>query len=537
MAHRLEELAATLQQVPVPSHAPDSGSPRIGQNQRAGGAFANSPDVMMDSSPYDSHNFSPHEVGILNNIRSAQDLADFNAFMLSLGKDATANLGFPRQPHRQNSNDHASPYSSGSSMSESQHDMFDPATLASLGLAGMPGLPGHHGGHHAGGSVDFGSIYPNDKIRTASDLGGRPIAALPNSRSTRDRMADGDQGSSVGDRESMRNLASSLAASSSMNEAGSSTAPSGSFDFGQALNALGGGLVGKNNSNFSNFDQLAKPRASAQPAKLDMSDFNKNTYRNVNLLGSSRWSHSRSTTMPSSSSSYRYDNRVKLERMTRSPSPYGMDLDNIKRESSVDELEPDSPPLPRGAFPQASMNPRDVLPALRHTSEKPQDVHLTGLRNLGLGDASWLSSSPASTTRCTSPESEYTGGDHHIVGRQRLPSLARLLDGPERKRSYDETLVFDVGRLGLEAMSRRGSVVGPLLPPVRNAAKATRHALAVRDLMVLVNDAWRRRDLMGINKYEDEDEDEDDLRTPIAPSRMVQDDQDEEEDVKPVIRW
>ena len=503
MAHRLEELAVTLQQVPVPSHAPDSASPRT-QNQRI---FANSPDVTMDSSPYDTNHFSPQDMGILNNIRTSQDLADFNAFMLSLGKDAASNLGMPRQSHRQNSNDIPSPYSSGSSMADSQggHDMFDPATLASLGLAGLPGIP--NSGHH-GGNVDFSSIYPSDKIRTASDLGGsgpRPIAALPGGRSGRDRPIDGDLGST--DDESLRKLASSLSGASMPGGAmggkpfgnGHSSGQSNSFDFSHALGAMG------KNSNFANFDQLAKPRNTAPPAKLDIGDFGKNTYRNVNLLGASQTSRTNSLDF------------VKPEPMSRGGSP----MRDVKRESFGGSY---SPPLPKGAFPPAEMNPKYVLPALRYSSEKPSDVHLTGVRSLGFGDECWTASpahSAGSRTRSPSPESEYSG-DHKRFS-ARLPSITALL-GPERKRSYDEALVLHVGRMGLDSRpsTSRGS-----------HQERYRHALIIQDLLLTVNNAWKRR--QAFEYADDRWDDEDDLRTPIAPRRIVE--EDEEEDIKPVIRW
>lgn len=503
----------------------------------------------MDSSPYDASHFSPHDVSILNNIRSAQDLADFNAFMLSLGKDAASSLGLPgppRQPHRQNSGDMPSPYSSGSSMSESQggHDMFDPATLASLGLAGMPGIP--NSGH-----VDFGSIYPNDnKIRTASDLGGsgsRPIAALPGARSGRDRQPDGSDLGNADD-ESLRKLASSLSGGSmptgamggkpfGMGHDHNGLGGNNTFDFTHALNAMQKSSHNhshshsNNNSNFANFDQLAKPHSTAPPAKLDLGDFGKNTYRNVNLLGASQSQSSRTNSL----------DYVKREPISRGGSPMLVDINSldVKREGGRDG-EAYSPPLPKGAFPQAEMNPKYVLPALRHSSEKPSDVHLTGLRNLGFGEECWTASPAHSAgirTRSPSPdlESDYGSGEtRHKRFSARLPSITALL-GPERKRSYDEALVLHVGRMGLNSR--------PPTSTSRSRAASWderyRHAQIVRDLLVRVNNAWKRRHELGFRdeEYDCGYESEDDLRTPIAPRRIVEEEDEDEEDVKPVVRW
>lgn len=474
--------------------------------------FDNSPDVGMESSPYDTNHFSPQDVGILNNIKSAQDLADFNAFMLSLGKDATSNLAMPRQPYRQNSNDVPSPYSSASSVSEMQggHDMFDPATLASLGLAGLPGIPNNH---HNGGNVDFASIYPSDKIRTASDLGGsgsRPIAALPGGRSGRDRADGGDMHNA--DDESLRKLASSMSGGSmptgAMGGKPFENGHANSFDFSQAMNAMG------KNSNFANFDQLAKPRNSAPAPKLDVGDFGKNTYRNVNLLGASQRQRRRTDSL----------DYVKLEPISRAASP----MRDIKREMG------DSPPLPRGAFPPAEMSPSDILPALRHSSEKPLDVHLMGLRSLGFGDEAWTTSpahSVGSRTRSPSPDSEYGGAENRrfSAARTRLPSITEML-GPERKRSYDEALVLHVKRMALNSRPPTSNSRGSY---EQDAEERYRHGTIIQDLLVAVNNAWKRRQALG---YPDEEyESEDDLRTPIAPRRIVEDE--EEEDVKPVIRW
>lgn len=102
--------------------------------------------------------FNPRSVSF--DIRSPEELAAVNEFLITLGRDVSNNA--PRAPH------HPPPSSDSHPAS-----FFDPATLSQLGLAGMPGIPvngpGSGGGYHGDSgylSVDFSShhlppVYPS----------------------------------------------------------------------------------------------------------------------------------------------------------------------------------------------------------------------------------------------------------------------------------------------------------------------------------------------------------------------------------------
>jgi hypothetical protein len=199
----------------------------------------------------------------------------------------------------------------------------------------------------------------------------------------------------------------------------------------------------------------------------------------------------------------------------RRTSPHSMEVD-IKREVEEDEL--DSPPLPKGTLSASEMDPEFRLPALRHMSEKPAHVHLHGLRTLGLAKDEW-SSSPGRfsdlRTRTASPESEER--EMYPKFTALLPSVAALL-GADKKRSYDEALARNVGRMRLHSRP----------PPSRGSMEdRMRHAYLIQQIMLTVNNAWRR-------KEEEEEEDYEEEKTPLAPIRRSMT---PEEDIKPIITW
>ncbi|KAI0347953.1 hypothetical protein BDW22DRAFT_1416325 [Trametopsis cervina] len=82
--------------------------------------------------PHQGHNFNPRSVSF--DIRSPEELAAVNEFLITLGRDISAG---PRQPH-----DFTPSY-------------FDAASLSQLGLAGMPGVPqpGSGAGYHGDGGA------------------------------------------------------------------------------------------------------------------------------------------------------------------------------------------------------------------------------------------------------------------------------------------------------------------------------------------------------------------------------------------------
>lgn len=139
-------------------------------------------------------------------IRTEADLALFNQFMVSLGREAAGPHGLPMEHATSSSATSASGASRNSlsplSVSDNSpiEDLFNPSELASLGLAGMPGIsangagatsPSAVGASNGNHSVNLGSLYPSldghlDASRpragsasAAHDKQHRPIANLP----------------------------------------------------------------------------------------------------------------------------------------------------------------------------------------------------------------------------------------------------------------------------------------------------------------------------------------------------------------------
>ena len=83
-------------------------------------------DIVYSHSGHDNHNgnFNPRSVSV--DIRTPEELAAVNDFLLTLGRDVS---GSGRQPHQ--------PTNSGLS----PDTYFDAVSLTQLGLAGMPGIP------------------------------------------------------------------------------------------------------------------------------------------------------------------------------------------------------------------------------------------------------------------------------------------------------------------------------------------------------------------------------------------------------------
>ncbi|OWZ65369.1 pH-response transcription factor pacC/RIM101 [Cryptococcus neoformans] len=143
-------------------------------------------------------------------IKSEADLAMFNEFMISLGRDAAVNKAGPH-PMRQSASGSGtsngySASNSGTPLSETSggvEDLFNAEELASLGLAGMPGVSIHSGDSHNSNdesthslsdasppAVSFGGLYPSleamrNRTNSAPDVSAltgaarRPIAGLP----------------------------------------------------------------------------------------------------------------------------------------------------------------------------------------------------------------------------------------------------------------------------------------------------------------------------------------------------------------------
>jgi len=200
-------------------------------------------------------------------IRNEADLAMFNTFMMSLGRDAANQV-----PHAMA---HGASYDSNSGSSSSPlstespiEDLFNPDELASLGLSGMPGMASSLP-TDLGMNQSYGHMYPSlsgldmPRHRAASstelDMSKRPIAGLPRSHSVATKGSN------------------SYPASFNMDHNGYSDIP----DFAQSGQDFSNTLSG----DFSSFDSLARSKNPMPAATMAPRDFYKKTYRHVAPLG------------------------------------------------------------------------------------------------------------------------------------------------------------------------------------------------------------------------------------------------------------
>ncbi|CAK9785515.1 hypothetical protein CC85DRAFT_276418 [Cutaneotrichosporon oleaginosum] len=198
-------------------------------------------------------------------IRTEQDLAMFNQFMVSLGREAAGGM-----PGHDSNSSHSSSRNSLSPLSAAENspieDLFNPSELASLGLAGMPGIPTSTPSPN--GSVSLGSLYPSlDGIDGGRPRAGsvnelehsrRPIAGLPRSgsHSAASKMGHGQ-------------LYGGVSASQYPQVPEWNVSP-----------ANGDG------QNYASFDSLgSRSRSSMPAATLAPRDFYKRTFRHIAPLG------------------------------------------------------------------------------------------------------------------------------------------------------------------------------------------------------------------------------------------------------------
>jgi hypothetical protein len=217
----------------------------------------------------------------LPEIRTEADLAMFNQFMLSLGRDAVVNND-PYQAAPTNMA-HAPSFDSGSistgtgsplSDESPLEDLFNAEELASLGLAGMPGIPiptiqtstqSHDMTNSlpSNSSISFANLYPSldnlhlNRARTNSapdvtEINKRTIANLPRNNSVATNRQD------------------------YANPAYFNSTPNPYPELPSFPSA---------DNNQFNFDTLARSRAPMQTPTMAPRDFQKKTYRHVAPLG------------------------------------------------------------------------------------------------------------------------------------------------------------------------------------------------------------------------------------------------------------
>lgn len=202
-------------------------------------------------------------------IRTEADLALFNQFMVSLGREATA---LPMESSLSSNTSTSASRNSLSPLSENSpiEDLFNPSELASLGLAGMPGIPTTNSSPSiaasmppGGSGVSLGSLYPsldgldNGRPRAASvseshEPMRRPIAGLPRTGST----------------------------------SGPAARPQAYGNgYGQYPPLPNDWAPQPSEQNYASFDSLGRSRPSVPSATLASRDFYKRTYRHIAPLG------------------------------------------------------------------------------------------------------------------------------------------------------------------------------------------------------------------------------------------------------------
>lgn len=462
MASRLEELAASLQQVHPPSH-------ELSPNAQAHAHLRHSPD---------EHNYSPYQhdqsyallsnqdaQSLLSNIRSEQELAEFNQFMVNLGKDASGtaqntakHLGQAHHP----TNDTYSPFSTDSSNSEAlaHSDLFDPATLAQLGLAGMPGIPSAKQNDQSsnGNSIGFNAMYPDMSSHHRSSLDSYPRDPLsgPSGQDNRART---------------QRLSDASAAAESRPHATSH------HSSGRDSNAFGSDAhlprQMADPSNYSAFDSLAKPRAQMPVPRLEVPNTDQKAHHSVDLLGASkptRRTPKTSLDILTEACESEIQRRDRSTILSAEPDDIDVKMEDVSSSMSS------SPPLPGGLLSGREANPEFKLPALRLDDKFSRtNLRLAPIRSLSI-DSDWSStrSSPARRDSYhddepTTPTSSSTIKPLYPSFSALIPRVANLL-GPEIPRSIPPSLSSS---------------------PAPSGVKRQRHAQAILDILRAVNYLWR----------------------------------------------
>ena len=423
-------------------------------------------------------------------IRNEADLAVFNQFMMSLGRDASGHV-----PHAMA---HGASYDSNSGSSSSPlstespiEDLFNPEELASLGLSGMPGIPSASlPDISLNGSSNnaFGHMYPSlsgldmPRQRATSssdvDLSKRPIAGLPRSHSVANK---GTSSSTM----PMYNLGPNPYPE----------LPTFDHPLGEFNNPLP--------NDYSSFDSLARSSKDPMPAAtMAPRDFYKKTYRHVAPLGAAVSSRQSSL----------------LERQSSERTE--MDDDEDERSSSEDMQ------TPKISVRSLLVNDADIDPSLRLPAidRRPEAAHdLPSLHDTHLDV--YTSASRAGAAGPAGPADPY-----------HAPA----------KRHTDDDITGGVKRLELAdreySSSRSPELIDP--PARRTPAQAQgdhvkelrkRHTALIKSWIVAVNVGFQRRQaeaaarMMDERDDEDEDEDEDrdeeeekdELATPIIPKLEI----------------
>ncbi len=395
----------------------------------------------------------------LPTFNNENELADFNRFMVELGQQAAtagvdqAGSSVEPSPARRSVQlgSAPSPYSSNSPASDmTGSDLFDATALAQLGLGGMPGINQAHKGEGQSAISFGGSMYPtldrsqhhrsNSQSSSHSSQQGRQIAPLPNPAGRKPNANGGDQPTSYPSLSNL-NLPSGISPRST----------------GEPAQMLYGDF---------NFDMLAKSGSSLpDPSILPMSS-NHNKYRNVDLLGRSAYS----AVAPRGSLDLLSEacEEAGLSRLLpgEGSAPAGVTYDEPVDMEDTATQKGDSPPiLQHSLLSEKDAGSEFKLPALRHIAQATTKPRLLSIATLsGRSDTAHRSRRQDSFESTSSrPSTAFN-----------TPGLSpRLLP-----REDHEGLALQVDGMGLDAHHTHGS---------------KSNAVFIRDLLVMVNDEWKRK--------------------------------------------
>lgn len=420
-------------------------------------------------------------------IRSEADLAVFNQFMMSLGRDAANHV-----PHSMahgpsfdsNSGSSSSPLSTESPI----EDLFNPEELASLGLSNMPGIPSASiptelPANGSGSNGGFGHMYPSlsgldmPRPRATSssevDLSKRPIAGLPRSHSV------ANKGSS-----------SNLPISSMYNLGPNPYPELPSFDHPASdfANPLP--------NDFSSFDALARSNKDPLPAAtMAPRDFYKKTYRHIAPLGAAVSSR------PS----------AVLER--HSSERTAMDDDEDERSSSSEGMATPKISVRSLLVDDADIDPSLRLPAIEKHAEASyhlpslHDTHLDVYTSSRAGSADHPSMH-APAKRHT--EDDITGGVKRLELADREYSSSRSPEAADSDSPGRRTPAQSQGDHVKELRKRHTALIKAWIVAV-NVGFQRRQAEAKARMMDEVDEE---------DELDEEDEDEREL-TPITPKAEI----------------
>ena len=410
-----------------------------------------------ESANYDP-NFNPRSVSF--DVRTPQELAAVNDFLVTLGRDVTqGGASSQRRPH------HTMPQHSGSDEFSPQ-PYFDAASLSQLGLAGMPGMPGSGasysdiglpsgGAHHyphsynssqpAGRSVhppghpsQFASLYPsvNDGLTYPSSNDYAPIHS---------RHGHNEYVSPTGIPTYHRNVS-----------------PQGHFHSTPPYDSPHSSVSTPSNAtpphmpvsmpdlNAFSFGYLAEPRGPPPVANLAPVNYSSRSVREIIPLKTAPGSRPASTDISSP------------------PEPVEPKLTNTKHRGPPAKLTPSNVSY----LASSSTKPGSLYPLLTSGDTRYKLAPL---------NRAYRSPSPVSSSRdCDSSASRDSSPS--LSPKMVLPSLRSIAPASSILRSDSDDLARRVEKIELDRRSRDIS-----------AADRCKHAELIRNLLVSINDDYKRR--------------------------------------------